>query len=96
MSLLLSAFLTLAAADDSLPARAAHYGQLAEGLVRSRFVRKGMTRAQVRRVLGLDSAYFLGHSGQMHHFYPELGLVISYAYDGEVAEYEWRPRAFEP
>jgi hypothetical protein len=44
MGLLLSAVLALSATDDALPARIAQYCQLAEGLERSRFVRKGMTR----------------------------------------------------
>jgi hypothetical protein len=100
MDLFFSAMLALAVSDKTVPAQAAHYGQLAEGLVRSQFVCKGMTHNQVKAVLGRSPESSFA-SFCWSDDYRCLGVVVSYNLFGVpnnkvcVSEVQWHFYPFQ-
>jgi hypothetical protein len=91
MGFIVSALLALSSADPALPARVTHYGRLAEGWTRSRFIRPGMTFDEVRRIMGREAGSVGGFSWDL--FYRRLGVMvtINFANDikGEVVGVNW-------
>jgi len=85
--------------DKTVPAQAAHYGQLAEGLVRSRFICKGMTFEEVKTILGQELK--CGMFGVANSTYNKsLGVDIAWGWRDDVRELRvshvaWCFRAFE-
>jgi hypothetical protein len=97
MSFLVSIMLALSAAEPTMPAQAVHYGRLAEGLVRSRFIRKGMTGAEVRVVLRQHPNCMVGGMSK-NEIYDRLGLVVVFvpddAWEMRVSTVGWYYRPF--
>jgi hypothetical protein len=80
MGFLVSA-LMFAMSDDAMPARSVYYGQHAEGWVRSRFIRPGMTPAEVRTIMGRHHTDWLtchGSGAYSEWGYTQLGVVVSF------------------
>ncbi len=88
MGLIVSTLLALSAAD-ALPARAVHYGRLAEGWARSRFVRPGMTPAQVRHILGTPDCVGGLSIADWHESYLGWHITVSY---GLPDDHSWTHR----
>jgi hypothetical protein len=93
MGLAVTALLALSAAEPTLAAQAVHYGQLGEGWARSRFLRRGMTFNDVRRIMGRADGSVGGFSWDL--FYRRLGVMITINFandiEGEVVGVYWHP-----
>jgi hypothetical protein len=84
MGMLISAILALSA-YETVPAQTTHYGHLAEGFVRSRFIRKGMTYEEVRKILGQEPSG--GMFGVINTtFYIPLGIGIMWSWHDDIQE----------
>src|SRR5947209_4477209 len=97
MGLLVSALLALSA-EPSLSVRALHYGRLAAGLSRSWFVREGMTRGEVRRVMGHCHGWYSGTVTRRQNWYEGYGVTVWFTGFPEsyVVRVEWQPLPFTP
>jgi hypothetical protein len=94
MGLLVSAALMLAMTDDAVPARSVHHGRLAEGWMRSWFVRPDMGWRQVDAVLGQRPEFTAGGFGYVTCEYTKLGVSVTYDCNPggkTVAGWEYQP-----
>ena len=102
MGFVVSAILAVATAGDgTLPGRAVHYGRLGEGLVRSRFIREGMTVDQAEAALGRkpDRTLHVLSTWSVIYQYQALGVDVCCDVNVDVSKVrvlwvEWRCRPF--